>query len=74
METKKDVVITVQPETLIKKEEKVVDVVPHVEVEKVDNRVAEVVIETTPKQYIMDCMVYLKSSEEECKNNWSKIE
>lgn len=38
--------------------------------EKVDNRVAEVVIETAPREYIMDCMVHLQASEEYCKNNW----
>jgi hypothetical protein len=41
-----------------------------VQVEKVDNRVAEVVIETAPREYIMDCMVHLQASEEYCKNNW----
>jgi hypothetical protein len=32
--------------------------------------VAEVVIETAPREYIMDCMVHLQASEEYCKNNW----
>ena len=41
-----------------------------VQVEKVDNRVAEVIIETAPREYIMDCMMHLQASEEYCKNNW----
>ena len=32
-----------------------------------DNKIASV-----PKDFLMDCMVILKASEEECKNNWSK--
>jgi hypothetical protein len=41
-----------------------------VQVEKVDDKVAEVIIETAPREYIMDCMVHLQASEEYCKNNW----
>lgn len=74
VETRKNIVVVVQPETFVKQEEKSVEKVLPVKVEKMDNMVTEVVIQTTPKQYIMDCMVYLKASEEECKNNWSKVE
>lgn len=41
-----------------------------VQVEKIDDKVSEVIIETVPREYIMDCMVHLQASEEECRKNW----
>jgi len=52
-------------------EQKIVEIVPIV---KIEDKSVEVVIETTPIQYISDCMLYLKSSEEECRKNWTNRE
>lgn len=67
VETNKNCSAPVQSTPVVKQEEKIAEPIATV-------KTIEVVVQTVPKEYISDCMMHLKYTEEECKKSWNMQE